>query len=85
MKWIAKNKYTGAETGPHSDEYKNAMESNPSTWRRHTWTPYYENDEVAGIPESIAGSVKPAKDNMAYTTSGVGEQNYGKPKPVAKP
>lgn len=72
MMWTAKNKATGAVTGPHSDEYKIAMESNRATWRRHIWTPYTA-PKPAEKPASLADVVKPAKTTKADLTSEVGE------------
>lgn len=60
MEWMAIQKVTKAVTGPHSNEYKNAMESNRSTWKRHTWVPLKEFKEAA-LPSSLADVVKPAK------------------------
>ena len=73
MQWMAKNKITGVVTGPHSEEYKNAMEGNRSTWRRHIWTPF-EAPQPAAKPASLADVVKPAnKTKKADGTSAGGE------------
>lgn len=58
--WMARNKATGIITGPHSQQFKDQMEANRSTWKRHIWFPAKEPKQ-AGAPASLADVVKPAK------------------------
>lgn len=71
MKYLARNKATGQITGPHSEEYKVAIESNPSTRGRYDWIKQPESDAVT--PDSITKAVKPAKKKEAEGTSADGE------------
>ena len=70
--YMAKNKATGQVTGPHSEQYKNDMEGNRSTWKRHIWTEVTP-ERPAALPASLADIVKPAKKEKAQSTSAEGE------------
>jgi len=69
--YMAKNKATGQVTGPHSEQYKNDMERNRATWKRHIWTEVTP-ERPAALPASLADIVKPAK-KKAESTSADGE------------
>jgi hypothetical protein len=70
--YMAKNKATGQVTGPHSEQYKNDMERNRATWKRHIWTEVTP-ESPADLPASLADIVKPAKKEKAQSTSAEGE------------
>ena len=71
--YMAKNKATGQVTGPHSEQYKNDMEGNRSTWKRHIWTEVNTPERPAALPASLAELVKPANKKKAESTSADGE------------
>lgn len=70
--YMAKNKATGQVTGPHPESYKNDMEGNRSTWKRHIWTEVTP-ERPAALPASLAELVKPANKKKAESTSADGE------------
>lgn len=70
--YMAKNKATGQVTGPHTEDYKEAMERNRATWRRHIWTEV-TSDRPAALPKSLADIVKPANKEKAQSISAEGE------------
>jgi hypothetical protein len=70
--YMAKNKATGQVTGPHEEQYKNDMERNRATWKRHIWTEVTP-ERPADLPASLADIVKPAKKEKAQSTSAEGE------------
>jgi len=70
--YMAKNKATGQVTGPHSEQYKNDMERNRATWKRHIWTEVTP-ERPAALPASLADIVKPAKKDKAQSISAEGE------------
>lgn len=69
--YMARNLATGQVTGPHSEQYKNEMEGNRSTWKRHSWTEVTP-ESPAAIPASFDGVVRPAKtkEKAAGTSAG---------------
>jgi hypothetical protein len=70
--YMAKNRATGQVTGPHSEQYKNDMERNRATWKRHIWTEV-TLERPAALPASLADIVKPAKKEKAQSISAEGE------------
>jgi hypothetical protein len=66
--YMAKNKATGKVSGPFTQEYKDNIENNRSTWKRHIWTEVTP-PKPAAIPASLAVAVKPAKQEKAPGTS----------------
>lgn len=67
--YMAKNKATGQVTGPFTEAYKNDMENNRSTWKRHIWTAV-TSPKPAVTPTSIAEAVKAAKNKADGTSAG---------------
>ena len=70
--YMAKNKATGQVTGPHTQEYKDSIEGNRSTWKRYIWTKV-TSPKAAVIPATLAEAVRPAKKEKADGTSAGGE------------
>lgn len=70
--YMAKNKATGQVSGPFTEAYKNDMENNRSTWKRHIWTAVTP-PKPAVTPASIVEAVKSAKKEKADGTSAGGE------------
>lgn len=70
--YMAKNKATGQVSGPWAQDYKDAIESNRSTWKRHIWT-QATAPKTAATPASLADAVRPAKKEKADSTSAAGE------------